>query len=51
LIGIKEAVILPFEALAAVLQLRLLRGERGQIMLLALCPALMQRGNDTRHAK
>jgi len=44
-------LIVPFEALAAVLQLRLLRGERGQIGLFTLRPVLMQGGNGARRTK
>jgi hypothetical protein len=44
-------LILPFEAVAALLQLGLLGSECSQIVLFALCPALMQRGNDARHTK
>ena len=47
LIGIQQALTLPFEALAALHQLCLLGGERGQIVLFALRPALVERGNDT----
>jgi hypothetical protein len=47
LIGIKEALTLA-EALAALLHLGLLSGERSQIVLFALRPALMQRRNDPR---
>lgn len=48
LIGIHEALALPFETLAAVLQLGLLRAERGQVLLFPLRPTLMQCGNDAR---
>jgi hypothetical protein len=38
---------LPLKTLAALLQLSLLRAERGQIVLLALRPALVQCRNDS----
>jgi len=39
---------LAFDALPTLEQLRLLRGERGQVVLFRLRPPLMQLGNHTR---
>jgi hypothetical protein len=51
LVGIEEALSLPFEALASLSQLCLLGGERGQIVLFALRPGVMERGNDARRTE
>ncbi len=51
LVRIEEAVALLFETVAALLQLGLLRGERGEIVLLALRPALVQGRNDAWRAE
>jgi len=42
LISIEEALGLTFEALSSLSQLRLLRGEGGQIVLFALRPILVE---------
>ena len=47
LVRIEETLALPLKTLATLLQLGLLRAERGQIVLLALRPALVQCRNDS----
>jgi hypothetical protein len=51
LIGIHEALTLPLQAVAALLELGLLSRERGQILLFTLRPVLVQRGDEARPAQ
>ena len=48
LIGIQQAFTLPLDAALALQELFLLGGERGQIVLFGLCPALVELRQERR---
>jgi len=51
LIRVEQALALAFEPLPPLQELRLLRGQCGQIVLLGLRPALMQGGDQARRSQ
>lgn len=51
LVGIQQSLILSFEALAALLQLRLLGRERRHVLLFRLCPRVVEVRQDRRMVK